>query len=159
MLAGDSAGGNLSLVTLLQAKQANLPLPAAAWLISPAVDCDWSRQDMERAAYKDPMFTAMATAFMEPYFAEHDRNDYRISPLFGNLEDLPPLLVECGQNEMLWKHTVWLEHRAQVAKVKIVENQWPGMMHCFQLMPFIPEAGIARRQACRFLRAHLPDRV
>lgn len=154
-IAGDSAGANLTLVTLLQAKQNNLPLPAAAWAFSPAVDCDWSRQNLKELQHLDPMFSEQATEFMEPYFADNDRDDYRISPIFGDLRGLPPLLLETGEKEIFREHPAKFAHKARAEKVVVQDNVWSGMMHVFQLFSFLPEAKLARNAACQFLRSHM----
>jgi len=151
MIAGDSAGGNLTLVTLLMAKQAGLPMPAAAWAISPGVDCDWSHSSLEELQALDPMFSTQALNLMNPYFGDSDRNDFRISPVNGDLSGLPPVLLEAGGKEMLKEHPAMFAERARAAGVTVKERVWDGMPHVFQVFPFIPEAQRARRRACRFL--------
>jgi epsilon-lactone hydrolase len=154
MIAGDSAGGNLTLVTLLMAKQAGLPMPAAAWAISPGVDCDWSHGSLEELQALDPMFSTQALNLMNPYFGDADRDDFRISPVNGDLSGLPPMLLEAGGKEMLREHPAIFARRARAAGVPVKERVWDGMPHVFQVFPFIPEAQRARRRACRFLLGH-----
>jgi monoterpene epsilon-lactone hydrolase len=154
MIAGDSAGGNLTLVTMLLAKQAGLPLPAAGWAISPAVDCDWSHSSLEELQAIDPMFSTHALDIMVPYFGNSDRSDFRISPIKGDLAGLPPLLIEAGGDEMFREHPAMMARRARAAGVTVKDQVWDGMPHVFQAFPFIPEAQDARERACRFLASH-----
>ena len=151
MIAGDSAGGNLTLVTLLSAKAEGLAMPRAGWAISPGVDCDWAHSSLEELQMSDPMFSAQAMDLMNPYFGDADRSNYRISPLHGELAGLPPLLVEAGGREMLREHPGMFARRAREAGVEVVDRIWPGLPHVFQVFPFIPEARQARRSACSFL--------
>ena len=154
MMAGDSAGGNLILVTMLMAKQAGLPMPAAGWAISPGVDCDWSHSALEELQALDPMFSTQALELMTPYFGEVDRRDFRVSPVHGDLAGLPPLLIEAGGKEMFREHPAMFARRARAAGVEVKDRVWGGMPHVFQAFPFLPEAQRARRRACRFLLAH-----
>lgn len=155
VIAGDSAGGNLALVTLLQIKEARLPMPAAVWAMSPGVDCDWSHTDFEELQQLDPMFTRQGLDLMTPYFGEADRSDSRISPINGDLSWLPPILLEAGEQEMFRDHPPRYAKRAQAAGVEVVCRVWKGMPHVFQSFGFLPEARLARQQACDFLNKHL----
>ena len=154
VIAGDSAGGNLTLVTMLMAKQAGLPMPAAGWAISPGVDCDWSHSSVEELQAIDPMFSAQALELMTPYFGDVDRRDFRVSPVHGDLAGLPPLLLEAGGKEMFKEHPAMFAERARAAGVSVEDRVWDGMPHVFQAFPFIPEAQHARARACRFLASH-----
>jgi monoterpene epsilon-lactone hydrolase len=155
VLAGDSAGGNLVLVTLLMAKEAGLPMPAAAWAISPGVDCEWSHSGIEEKQAFDPMFNAQALDLMNPYFGTANRQDFRISPLNGSLSGLPPLLLDAGGREIFSEHPAMFAQRARAAGVEIQDRVWDGMSHVFPLFSFLPEARLARKQACHFLRSHM----
>ena len=155
VIAGDSAGGNLALVTLLQIKEAGLPMPAAAWALSPGVDCDWSHTNFEELQKLDPMFTRQGLDLMAPYFGNSDRSDSRISPINGDLRGLPPILLEAGEKEMFRDHAPRFAERAQAAGVEVVCRVWKGMPHVFQSFGFLPEAKLARQQACDFLNEHM----
>jgi acetyl esterase/lipase len=155
VMAGDSAGGNLTLVTLLDARQRRLDLPAAAWAISPGVDCRWDKTTLQSLQHSDPMFTIDALDFMEPYFGQSDRNNYRVSPARGDMNGLPPLLIEAGGAEMLRQQPTRFAEPARSAGVSVTTRVWKGMPHVFQLFGFLPEAKKARRDACQFLSDHM----
>lgn len=155
VIAGDSAGGNLVLVTLLLIKQAQLAQPAAAWALSPGVDLDWSPEIYEELQNVDPMFTTQSFELMSPYFGDSDRKDFRISPVNGDLAGLPPLLLEAGEKELLREHPQQFADRARPAGVEVDVRIWEGMPHVFQAFGFLPEAKKARQQACSFLNNHM----
>ena len=157
VIAGDSAGGNLTLVTLLLIKQAQLPQPAAAWTMSPGVDCGWSAEAFQALQKLDPMTSTQALELMTPYFGDADRRDFRISPVNGDLAGLPPLLLEAGEREMFRDHPKQFAERARAAGVEVVDRVWPGMPHVFQAYGFLPEAKAARQQACIFLDGHMSE--
>ena len=150
-IAGDSAGGNLALVTLQQARDEGLPLPVAGWIISPGVDCDWSHSDLTRLQQIDPMFSVQALTLMDPYFNGADRKDFRISPVNGDLRGLPPLLIEAGDKEMFREHPAIYGEAAREVGSEVTDRTWPHMPHVFQLFGFLPEAKRARERAAKFL--------
>ena len=154
-IAGDSAGANLALVTMLMAKEAGLAMPSSAWLMSPGVDCDWSNENYEAMQDSDPMFTTDALAIMDHYFNGADRKDYRISPINGQLDGLPPVLIEAGGLEIFRNHPERLANVANINSAQVTPKVWAGMGHVFQGFGFIPEAKTARRDACEYLRGHM----
>lgn len=157
MIAGDSAGGNLALVTMLMAKAEGLPLPSAAWAISPGVDCNWSHSSLQALQEKDPMFNAHAVEMMNPYFGDADREDYRISPINGDLQGLPPILLDAGSEEIFTEHPAMFAERARAVGVMAEDRIWPGLPHVFPLFSIIPQANDARQVACGFLLGHVGD--
>jgi acetyl esterase/lipase len=155
LVAGDSAGGNLALVTLLMAKKAGLPMPAAAWAISPSVDCNFDAREIERlSSMQDPMFNEHSLRLLDPYFGDNDRSDYRISPINGELSGLPPIRIEAGGLEFLASHPNRFKRRAEASGVTVEAEVWPGMPHCFQFFGFLPEAREARQKAHAFFERH-----
>jgi len=154
-VAGDSAGGNLTLATLLEAKRHGLPQPAAAWVLSPGVDFDWSTTDFAALEPHDPMFTRAAMDLMDPYVGVADRRDPRLSPIHGDLVELAPLLLDCGEYEVLRDHAPRFAAAVRRCGGMAVDRTWPGMPHVFQLMPLLPEARASLRLGTAFLRAHM----
>lgn len=151
LIAGDSAGANLALVTVLQAKDVELPLPDAGWIISPAVDCDWSHDDYSFLQNDCVSFSTDTFRIIDVYFGDADRGDYRISPITGDLSGLPPMLIEAGTREMFRKHPETFATNAERAGSHVETKLWEGMPHCFQTLEILPEAQRARVEATEFL--------
>ncbi|MGJ8686203.1 MAG: alpha/beta hydrolase, partial [Spongiibacteraceae bacterium] len=81
--------------------------------------------------------------------------DYRISPVHGELEGLPPVLIEAGELEFLRDHPQMLASAANTSGAQISAKVWAKMGHAFQVFGFLPDAKTARREACEFLLAHI----
>ncbi|MDR8394729.1 alpha/beta hydrolase [Paraburkholderia sp. USG1] len=157
-LAGDSAGAGLVLSTLLSVRDADLPLPAAAVLMSPWTDLTASGESYETRAAADPihqrpMILAMARNYLGPH---DDARDALISPLFADLTGLPPLLIQVGDRETVLSDSTELADRARAAGVTAELQVWDNMIHVFQQFPSeLVEARDALQSIGAFLRAHL----
>ncbi|MEU4170005.1 alpha/beta hydrolase [Streptomyces sp. NPDC026665] len=157
VMAGDSAGGGLSLATLLAAREAGLPLPAAVVFFSPWVDLTLAGDSIRSKEGADPIFTAAdVRACADRYVGSGDRAHPLASPLFADLTGLPPLLVQVGANEVLLDDAVRLAGRAGAAGVEVTLEVGPGLPHVFQHhYGRLDEADAALDRAARFLTAHL----
>ncbi|RLA03015.1 MAG: alpha/beta hydrolase [Gammaproteobacteria bacterium] len=154
-IAGDSAGGGLTLATLAALRDAGDQLPAAAVCLSPWSDLTASGESLSSNAKADPMLTPAALAYMAGnYIGEQDASDPRISPCLGDLNDLPPLLVQVGSSEIL------LDDSRRVAN-KIITNDgqatlevWDGMPHVWQMFAsLVPEGRQAITRIGQFIQA------
>lgn len=151
-LAGDSAGGNLSLITLMRARSAMLPLPDCAVLISPATDLTWSGPSMRYNAGLDPMFSPAAMDLLpDVYCPGQDRADPLLSPLFGDWTGLPPLLFHAGSTEMLLDDSVRAHDRARQAGVTADIEVYVGLPHVWHMVGWLPEAKLATRRVAEFI--------
>ncbi len=156
-IGGDSAGGGLTLATLLSLRDANLPLPAAGVCISPWTDLSASGESIRSKASVDPMVTegplrAMAAA----YLGGKDARTPLASPLFANLRGLPPLLVQVGDAEMLLDDSTRLASRARDAGVDVTLEVWEEMFHVWHAFAeILPEA----TRACERIAAWLEPRL
>ncbi|WP_418955211.1 alpha/beta hydrolase [Streptomyces tritici] len=157
VLAGDSAGGGLTLATLLAAREAGLPQPAAAVLFSPWTDLTLAGESMRSKAEADPIFTeADIRAYADLYIGAGDRANCLASPVLADLTGLPPLLVQVGANEVLLDDAVRLAGRAGAADVEVTLEVGPSLPHVFQhFYDRLDEADAALDRAARFLDAHL----
>ncbi|RKE17321.1 alpha/beta hydrolase [Streptomyces sp. TLI_171] len=157
VLAGDSAGGGLSIATLLAARDAGLPQPAAVVLFSPWTDQTVSGDSMRSKDGADPIFTeADIRAYAEFYVAAGDPKDPLASPLFADLTGLPPLLVQVGANEVLLDDAVRLAGRAGAHDVDVTLEIGAGLSHVYQhFYGSLDEADAALDRAARFLTGHL----
>lgn len=154
-LAGDSAGGNLSLVTLMRARDALLPLPDCAVLLSPATDLTVSGPSQRYNAKADPMFSPAAIDLLpDVYCPGQDRRNPRLSPLFGNWNGLPPLLFHAGSTEMLLDDSVRAHDRAVQAGVEAEIEVWAGLPHVFHVFTLMPESRTGIRALAEFISRH-----
>jgi acetyl esterase/lipase len=142
VVAGDSAGGGLTVATLVALRDAHTPLPAAGVCLSPWVDLEGSGESMTTKAAVDPMvqrdgLLKMAAA----YLAGQDARTPLAAPLYANLSGLPPLLIQVGTAETLLDDSTRLAERARKAGVNVTLDPWEDMIHVFQAFAtYLPEA-------------------
>jgi acetyl esterase/lipase len=152
-LAGDSAGGNLALVTLMRARDTLLPLPDCAALLSPATDLTLSGPSARYNADADPMFSPAAQDLVpDAYCPGQDRHNPLLSPLFGNWNGLPPLLFHAGSTEMLLDDSVRAHDRARQAGVDASIDVWVGLPHVFHVFSLIPESRAGLQAVADFIQ-------
>jgi monoterpene epsilon-lactone hydrolase len=151
-LAGDSAGGSLSLVTMMRARDLGLPLPHCAALLSPSTDLTVSGASARYNAEADPMFSPAASDLLpDVYCPGMDRSDPLLSPLFGNWAGLPPLLFHAGSTEMLLDDSIRAQDRARQAGVEAEIEVWRELPHVFQVFHWIPESRLALQAIADFI--------
>lgn len=157
VVAGDSAGGNLTLALLVALRDAGRPLPAGAVTLSPATDLAMTGESNKTCLHLDPYFSNMGPNNIIPdYITDHDPCNPLISPLYANLCGLPPLLMHVGDHEMLLDDTLRFASRARAAGVEVKMAVWPQMFHVFQMFaPFLPEARQANDQIAEFIGSRL----
>ncbi|MEU6278249.1 alpha/beta hydrolase [Streptomyces populi] len=157
VVAGDSAGGGLGIATLLAAREAGLPQPAALVVFSPWVDLTLGGASIRSKADADPIFVeADVRAYVDLYVGAGDRAHPLASPVFGDLTGLPPLLVQVGANEVLLDDAIRLAGRAGADDVEVTLEVGPGLPHVFQHhYGRLDEADAALDRAARFLTGHL----
>jgi acetyl esterase/lipase len=155
--AGESAGGGLAVATLVNARDHGLPLPAAAFVMSPYADLTLSGATMETKREADPLFTPEAfPARVADYTAGHDAAVGLISPIFADLSGLPHLIIQAGSHELLLDDAVRLARQAAVADVPVTLDITAGVPHVFQAYyPILNEAAAALDRAGQLLSAHL----
>jgi len=154
-IAGDSAGGNLSLVTLMRARDALLPLPDCAALLSPSTDLTGTGPSLRYNAVADPMFTPVALELVPAqYCPGQDLGNPLLSPLFGNWNGLPPLLFHAASTEMLLDDSVRAHDRAVQAGVDAQIDVWVGMPHVFHVFRWLPESRAGLQAVAEFIVAH-----
>lgn len=132
--AGESAGGNLVVATLLAARDAGLPLPGSAVALSPFADLTMSSASLDTRAELDPVIRKDAlTAQARSYYAQSDPVAPLISPVFADLRGLPPLLIQVGSNEVLLDDALRLAARAAADEVEVRLEVTPRASHVFQV--------------------------
>ena len=157
VMVGDSAGGGLTLTTLVALRDAGVPLPAAAVLLSPFTDLTSSGESLESRAALDPWLSpALLDPVIAHYVGDLDRRDPRVSPLFADLRGLPPMLVHVGDHEILLSDSTRLAERARAAGVDVELEIWPEVWHVWHLFaPALPDANDALAKIGAYVRSRL----
>jgi len=142
VLGGESAGGGLVLATLLALRDDGIPLPAAVFVLSPWTDLAATGASLVTRARQDPWFDPAGVADAAAYYVGSDSpTNPLISPLYGDLAGLPPLLIHVGDYEILLDDSTRLAQKARAAGVDVTLRVWDGMWHVFQaLASRVPEA-------------------
>jgi epsilon-lactone hydrolase len=155
VVAGDSAGGNLALASLLRAAQRGLPMPRAVVLLSPWIDLTLTGSTIETRAAADPWLQpAMLEPMREIYLGSGDPADPFASPLWGDLSSLPPTLVHVGDHEILLSDSQRLAERAAAAGVDVELYVGPELWHVWHLFsPALPDANEALARIGAFVDA------
>ena len=158
VIMGDSAGGNLTLVTLQQARKAGLPMPACAVTLSAASEGGTPSSTVIANARRDPMFNIQAMAlFRKTYLRDGNPFDTRASPYYGSFEGFPPLLMFAGSSEMLLDDTVSVARRAAYQRVRVHAQVWRSMIHVFPLFHQLPESDQALETITGFINQALDN--
>lgn len=153
-MAGDSAGGNLTLTTLMKLRDAGDPLPAAAACLSPVADL--AKKEKLPAGVKDPLLHPKAMRFYnQSYVAKSDNTNPLISPAFGNFHGFPPLLIHAGDDEVLRDDAVRIAEKANAAGVDVRLEIYPRMWHVWQINAKLPQTVQSLDDIARFLQSHL----
>ncbi len=134
VVAGDSAGGNLTLTLLCKLRDSGIPLPAGAYLVSPWADLTHSLPTHSLKAESDYALTEGDLELMAgAYTGEGDRKNPYVSPVFADLRGLPPLIIQVGSMEVLLDDSLTLARNAALADVPVWLSVWPGYSHDFQM--------------------------
>jgi len=156
-LMGDSAGGNLALASLLKIKDDNLPLPEAVIAISPATDFTGKSPSLVSRASVDPIVNPQLLPALIPiYLGRNTRPTHPYaSPLFGDYSQMPPMLLQVGDAEVLLNDSTRLAKHASEQGCEVTLDVWEGMPHVFQgFAPFLPQASKAITTIGEFVREH-----
>lgn len=157
-IGGDSAGGGLTVALMNKLRDAREELPGCAWLISPWTDLTMSGASLAAKDAVDPLIhktylRELANAYLP---AGMDPKDPRISPLYANLANLPPILIQVGSAETLLDDAVRFAGAAGAADVRVTLEIWPHMIHAWQLWNAKLEEGRrALESAGAFIKRHL----
>ncbi len=150
-IAGDSSGGGLALATLLALKDADEPLPACAVGLSAWTDLEGSGPSAEPGAVDDPMLTPEGLRDSGRDYAAADLRNPLASPLFGDPEGLPPLLLQVGSREVLLSDSTRFAEKARLAGVDVSLEVEEGLIHVWQMLPGVPEADTAVTRIGHFI--------
>ncbi len=156
-IAGDSAGGGLTLATLVKLRDDGVAQPAAAVAISPWVDIAMTGASMQTLAEADPMVKPDGLGLMADWFiGEGDKRDPLASPLYANLTDLAPVLIHVGEVETLLDDARRLHAALVDAGGDSTLVEYPEMVHVFHAFcGLVPEADAAVGDIAEFVRKRL----
>ena len=156
-IASDSAGGALTLGLLLALRDGGETLPACAVCLSPATDLTLEGETWQTNRKRDIMleYWKMVKG-LEIYLCDTDPRNPLASPLHGNLNGLPPLLIQVGSAEMLLSDSTRFGEKARTAGVDVTVEVWERMQHEWQFAKgFLPEADRAVRRIGNFIQSHM----
>lgn len=152
-LAGDSCGGGLTVATMAAIRDAGLPMPLGAAIISPWADLEVASESFTSKAAEDPLLTADGLRGMAgAYLGSTPPRTPGASPIYADLKGLPPLLIQVGSAEVLLDDATRLAARAGAAGVKVRLDIWPEMFHVWHsYASMLDEAAEALDDAAEFL--------
>jgi monoterpene epsilon-lactone hydrolase len=157
VFVGDSAGGGLCLATLLALKDKNIPLPKAAVALSPWTDVKNTGESWQTNAKADTLSWKESQVVFSKYYAgDNDPGLPWISPLYGDLRGLPPILIYVGGDETLLDDSTRFAKKAKDSGVDITLKVGEGMFHCYPACsPLFPEAKQAMEEICTFIKTSI----
>ncbi len=157
-IAGDSAGGGLTLATLLALRDRSQPLPNGGIALSAFTDLTLASQSIQSQAENELfMHPSCLPRFVELYLGT-DQDWYElarnplVSPVFGDYRGLPPLLIQVGEYEVIHDDSLRVADKARADGVDVTLQGWPGQVHVFQIRG-LPESRQAITQISDFIRA------
>lgn len=158
VVAGESAGGGLTISLLLALRDAGLPLPACAVCISPWVDMTLARPSLRTNEPTDYLNLSGMQAAVPYVLGDADPQAPSVSPVFADLSELPSLLIQAGSAEMLLDDARSLAQHAAAHGVAVELELWENMVHAWHFMfAFEPAARDAIRHIGLFVRRHVTD--
>jgi acetyl esterase/lipase len=160
VVGGESSGGGLALQALLSMKNENVPLPAAAFFLSPVTD--WVGLDGEsyrsRATVDPLVFHRQCEFTASQYVGDHPSDAPLLRPARMDLTGLPAMWIQVGDHEVLLSDAEGLTRRATDAGVEVDFKVWPGLWHVFQgAARMVPEARDSLAELGRFVRNRVPE--
>jgi salicylate hydroxylase len=140
LLSGESSGGGLALALALAIRGAGLPQPAGVLAVCPFADLTLSSPSVRAESGNDPAAHRDSLSLLAAsYFQAHEPTDPLVSPIYGDLKGLPPLLLTATRGEVLFNDTTRLAEKAKHADVDLTLRLIDDSVHVFALFPFLPE--------------------
>jgi epsilon-lactone hydrolase len=154
VIGGDSAGGCLTAGAMLSLKESGEPLPAAGFMLSPATDLAQTGGTFKTKAKEDPLIKIpWGDRCIGMYLGSTEATDPLASPLYADLQGLPPFLIQVGTREILLDDSLRFAERAKAAGVEVDLEVWDGMFHVWQIYcPAVPESRDAVKKIGAFCR-------
>jgi acetyl esterase/lipase len=157
VIGGDSAGGGLTMATMVALRYMGEPMPAAAFCISPWVDLECTGETMTSKAEVDPFIQKERLGMMARlYVGDRDLRAPLASPIYADLRGLPPLLIQVGTAETLLDDSTRLADKAKASGVKVELDIWEDMIHVWPIFaPILPEGQRAIERIGEFVRQQI----
>lgn len=156
LVMGESAGGGLALVLMLALRQERIRFPAAVVAVSPWTDLSCSGESYRTKNRFSPAPLDSWDIFSRHYTAGYNVKYPLVSPLYGNLEGLPPVFINSGESDELFDDGRAFYEKAKAAGVDITFRAGKDMLHCYPLLaPMFKEATEAMDEIVAFIRRHL----
>lgn len=154
---GDSSGGGLSMALLQNLRNHGKPLPACGIFLSPWFDVSLESESLEYNCQTDPIIKKDALVeFARMYAGNMDTKTPAISPLYGDISNLPPMLIQATDTEALLDDSKRMAAKAKKIKAPIELEIWPGLFHGWQIHMLIPGTGKAVKKIGEFIKEHIP---
>jgi epsilon-lactone hydrolase len=151
VIGGESAGATLTLNTLINCRNQGIELPAGAFCLCPLTDFAFKSESLVNHAESELFYTLEELEWVRRIYAGgHDLKDPNLSPVYADLNGLPPLLIHTTDQEMLCDDAIRLNIKAQTDGVNTELKVWNGLFHGFQLLPFLPESKTALAEIASF---------
>jgi len=152
-LLGDSAGGGLALATCYQLRDKGAPLPKKLILMSPWLDINMSNPAFALTADADPMLPLAGIRKVAAEYTRHDNpGNPLISPIFGDVQGLPPTLLQVGTSEIFLWDIRKFYLKLLDAQVPVQYEEYPKLFHVFVIFHYLPEAKVAFKAQVDFLQ-------
>ena len=159
VVAGDSAGGGLTIALLVKLRDSGYPLPAAAVCLSPWVDLEGLGATVDENARYDYISRRALLQYRKRFVDDEQVRNPLAAPLYADLRRLPPMLVQAGSAEVLLDDARRIAARAREAGVDVTLRVWEDMIHVWQLFAFmVPQGSAAIDEIGSFVREHVPVR-
>ncbi len=153
IIGGDSAGGYFTIMTLVNLRNDETPLPAGAVCLAPATDLTLKSESYFKNASTDPILSNLGIFWWAESFLA-GKDPYSVSPLYVNLSGLPPILIQVSTSEMLFNDSTRFAERAKAAGVDITLQTWDDTLHVFQDFD-LPESTEALVKIKEFVQRHI----
>lgn len=141
VIAGDSAGGGLAVALLYELREHGMGMPGCVVLLSPYLDLTGTSRSIEKNAKNDRFLDVFEMRkWAKMYAGGYDCAIPSISPLFGNMEGLPPVLIQASKSEVLYNDSTRFVKKARQAGVDVTFQQWKGLIHWWHMFGTMPEA-------------------
>jgi|GEM_PF-660077 len=152
VFAGDSAGGGLCLATAMQLRDNHLPLPMAIVCFSPWGDLECSAPEAAAREKRDPLIDIKAIRIWGEKYAKGTLRHPLASPVYGSYQDFCPLLLQIGEDEVLYADTERISQRFAEKNIPCRVESYESMIHVFQMFGgFLPQADQSFENVATFI--------